>query len=147
MHISSVRVLFCSAAVTSKSQSVSLIVRFYPLKRKESSPVATAGSQRLGYISNMMAHCPFYYTPACRQTLPFFSSSRIITVSVAGDLSAVIEADTSVWLSDLRDRNTTRVLGVYFGECRPWSVAVSLCRRHSFYCITLHAVLEEWAKG
>lgn len=37
MHISSVRVLCCSAAVTSKSQSVSLIVRFYPLKRKDLS--------------------------------------------------------------------------------------------------------------
>lgn len=63
--------LWCSAAVTSKNQSASLIVRFYPLKRKESSPVATAGSQRLGYISNVMAHCPFTYNRACRQTLPF----------------------------------------------------------------------------
>lgn len=98
MHISSARVLYRSAALTSKSQSASLIVRFYPLKRKESSPVITAGSQRLGYVSSVMAHCPFT-TPKPAGTLsvsPIRLSPRIITVSVAGDLWAVIEPDTCV---------------------------------------------------
>lgn len=85
MHISSVRLLLCSAAVTSKSQSVSLIVRFYPLKRKESSPAITAGSQRLGYLSIVMAHCSFTTVePAGKHWLPSLPlPSHIITVSVA----------------------------------------------------------------
>lgn len=34
-----------------------------------------SGSQRLGYISNVMAHCPLTTPRACRQTLPSSSSS------------------------------------------------------------------------
>lgn len=66
------------------------------------SPVATAGSQRLEYISDVMAHCPFTTLEPAGQPpqpppQPSFSpsSSRIITVSVAGDLWAVIERDAS----------------------------------------------------
>ena len=114
MYISIVRALLYSAAVTSKGPSAPLIVRFYPLKRKESSPVATVGSQRLGYLSDVMAHCSFTtLEPAGKPCLPSPPlASHVITVSVAGDLSAVIQADTSVWLSGLRDRGATRAMGV-----------------------------------
>ena len=143
MHISSVRVLRCCAAVTSKSQSASPIVRFYPLKRKDLS-------SRHRRITEVRLHIQrdgslsFNTLQPAGKRPPFSSSSRIITVSVAGDLSAVIEGDTLVWLTDLCYRNTNRVLGVY-SKCGPWSVAVRSGLPHFVYYITLHAV-REWHK-